>query len=352
MLFLAKPVRAIVISVFALVLASCASIGPGRIDKDQFDYNSSVSSGWQEQMLLNFVKLRYGDTPVFLEVTSIVNQYQLESSVALTLTNSVPNSQALGGKGTYIDKPTISYKPILGEAFTRSLLTPIPPATVFSLIQAGWPADLVFRLVVRSINGIGNTAGVMQGQPRQADPSFQILSDAMRRIQLAGGVGLRIEKIDDRNASLITFRTAHTGDVEKDVLLVRKLLEIAPEQKEIPLVFGAVRQTDRELAMLSRSMLDVMSALAAYIDVPEEHVSEGRASPNLPEDALRLVRVNHSSDVPEDAFVSVPYRGKWFWIADTDLKSKHMLSVMVLLFSLAQTESSGSSGPVLTIPAG
>jgi hypothetical protein len=46
------------------------------------------------------------------------------------------------------------------------------------------------------------------------------------------------------------------------------------------LVFRAVRKTNQELAVLSRSMLDVMTALGAYIKVPENHVVEGRASKN------------------------------------------------------------------------
>lgn len=33
-------------------------------------------------MLLNIIRLRYGDTPIFLEVGSIVNQYILEQELA------------------------------------------------------------------------------------------------------------------------------------------------------------------------------------------------------------------------------------------------------------------------------
>ena len=334
-----------------ILFVSCTSIGPGRITKDQFDYNTSVGRGLQAQLLLNFVKMRYGDTPVFLEVTSIVNQYELESELGLTLINGVPNSQRLGATGTYTDKPTISYAPIKGEAFTRSLLTPIPTETIFSLIQAGWSADVVLEMAVRSINGVSNTVGGYTIN-RQSEKQFQSLTGALRRIQLAGGVGLKVKKQDEQNLSLITFKTAHTNEVEDDILFVRNLLEIDPSLQEIPLVFGSVRQSDQEMAMLTRSMLDIMSALAAYIMVPEIHAVEGRASGNLPADAYRLIRVHNSKEPPDDAFVAVPYHDYWFWIADTDLESKHMLSVMVLLFSLVQTGNVSPVAPVLTIPAG
>ena len=343
--------RLTLILAMVTAVSACTSIGPGKLKSDQFDYTASVARAWQEQILLTFVKLRYGATPVFLEVSAIVNQYQLETEVGVELTSASPDTQELGARGTYTDKPTISYSPIMGEKFTRSLLTPIPPGTVFSLIQAGWPADTVLRIAVRSINGIRNTVGGLAG-PKRADNRFQELVEAVRRIQQSGGVGLRIRNIDDHKVSLLTFRTAHTEHVEDDILQVRELLGIKPQITEIPLVFGSLRESDEEMAVLTRSMMDVMSALAAYIEVPERHVAENRASPNLRSDASNLIQVRSSESPPQDAFVAVPYRNYWFWVPDTDFRSKHMLSVMVLLFSLVQTGDVSPVAPVLTIPAG
>jgi hypothetical protein len=351
MLSSVSPIRYITALFFTILLSSCAGIGPRNLDRDQFDYTASIGRGWQSQILLNFVKLRYGDTPVFLEVTSIVNQYQLESEVGLKLINASLDRQELGAKGTYTDKPTISYNPIMGEKFTRSLLTPIPPETVFSLIQAGWPADLVLKMAVRSINGLRNTVGGLPGR-RSADFRFGELVETVRRIQLEGDVGLRVKQNNNEEVSLLTFRSALTDQSEDDLTRVRELLDIELDQLEMPLVFGAVRQSKSELTVLTRSMLDVMSALSAYIDVPENHVAENRASPNLPDDSSNLIRVHSSAEQPLDAFVAVPYKNYWFWIADTDLESKHMLSVMVLLFSLVQTGNVSPVAPVLTIPAG
>src|SRR5687767_12903841 len=49
-------------------LVGCGGIGPRSIANDRFDYTETLSVSWKQQMLANMVKLRYGDTPVFLDV--------------------------------------------------------------------------------------------------------------------------------------------------------------------------------------------------------------------------------------------------------------------------------------------
>jgi len=124
-----------------VLLAACASIGAGSVNRDRLDYAEALGSSWKEQMLLNIVKLRYADTPVFLEVSSVISSYQLQSQVSLAgtvssgLTPNLPDTVGrgvtVGATGLYTDRPTISYTPLQGDKFTRSLLRPIAPAAVF-----------------------------------------------------------------------------------------------------------------------------------------------------------------------------------------------------------------------------
>jgi hypothetical protein len=56
-------------------------------------------------------------------------------------------------------------------------------------------------------------------------------------------------------------------------------------------------------------------------------------------------------DEPDDAFVSVHYRDYWFYIPDTEFRSKRLFSFLLFLFTLAETGAPGKV-PVLTIPTG
>jgi len=62
-----RPAR-LVFTIFASLLGSCTSIGPATVPHDRIDYGSSIGNSWKEQTLLNLVKLRYGDMPIFLDV--------------------------------------------------------------------------------------------------------------------------------------------------------------------------------------------------------------------------------------------------------------------------------------------
>ena len=66
----------------SLLLCACTNIGPDTIARDRFDYSSSISDSWKRQTLLNIVKLRYSDPPIFVDVGQIVSGYTFETGIS------------------------------------------------------------------------------------------------------------------------------------------------------------------------------------------------------------------------------------------------------------------------------
>ena len=190
------------------ILAGCTGIGPATVARDRFDYTTAVSESWKRQMLLNIVKIRYGDAPIFLDVASIINQYQLTTDLNASFGWSFPpngNNQRISADGNFVDRPTITYTPMTGEKFARNLMTPIAPATVMSLVEGGYPIDLVFRILVHSVNGIQNQFGG-SARARRADPEFYPLLEKLRQNQASGAVALRVKNMENEGALVMVFR--------------------------------------------------------------------------------------------------------------------------------------------------
>jgi hypothetical protein len=352
-----RKARVAGVVVIALLTTACTGVGPGTVARDRFDYVTAISNSWKKQTLLNLVKTRYADAPVFMDVTSVINQYALEGEVNLSagwVESPGLDSRSVGGTARYADRPTITYNPLMGEKFTKSFMTPIPVPGILFLLQSGYAADKVFRLCVHTINGIENSYGALT-IGHEADPRFLELITAMREIQKAGGLGMRVRVSDDNQTFVMFFRRQTDPVVIENVRKVRELLGIDPKVTELEVVYGSHADNDREIAVLSRSMLQVSVDLASYIEVPEADVAEGRVympqrDPAAGPAMSSLIRVRYSPEQPTEAHVAVPYRGGWFWIDDRDVPSKHTFFSYMLLSSLTETGTQ-SAAPIVTVPA-
>jgi hypothetical protein len=236
------------------------------------------------------------------------------------------------------------------------MLTPIPPTAILNLIQGGWPVDRVLAVCVQSVNGIGNRTG-SPAFLREADPQFYHLISELRAIQQEGGISVCLEREEGIVKSVMFLEPSEDQEMKERHLRLKKLLNLAPEADEYRLIYGRVPQSQKDLAILSRSIMEIMLELSTYIDVPQKDLNQGRILPTLPRTVEenggipQLIRIYSSDQMPPDAYLSVLYRDYWFYIDDKDPRSKGMLTFLLILFSLAETGGPTQS-PLLTIPAG
>lgn len=368
------------VALLTLALAACQTVGPGSIPRDRLDYAGAIADSWKEQTLLNIIRIRYFDTPTFLDVASVISSYQLQAEVRFAA-EIFPNAPAdrnrsFGASGLFTDRPTISYAPLTGEKFVNSLLRPIPPQAVFAMIVAGHQADFIFQATVRAINDVYNHSGAT-ARARPGDPAFDEVAAALRRIQQAGALGMRIERrvpareLTSRRGegapglragewigaeeSRLFFRQNVDERTARDIAFVRQALGLDPGARELRLLFGSLRQRDDEIALLTRSIMEILVELAAGVEVPPQHVEEGRvravaARPGGVRAGGPAIRIRSGGEPEPDAYVAVRYRGTWFWVDDRDIDSKRVFTFLRMFSSIAET-GVAPQVPILTIPA-
>ncbi|HSN70753.1 MAG TPA: hypothetical protein VLT59_04560 [Steroidobacteraceae bacterium] len=348
------PLATVVVTAFAI--AGCASIGPRTVTVDRFDYSSAMAESWKQQTLLNIVKLRYVDLPVFVDVASVVAGYSLQTGVNV---NGVVSSSGavqgnyggLGAQGIYTDRPTITYVPLTGEKFLRGLITPIDPKNIFFMLQAGYPADFILALTVESLNGVRNRA-VASGAIRPADPEFVRVLELLRDLQSDGAFSMRVEedKATGSTAVLLFRREDLSEEIRSKGAELRQLLGLPAGVHRFELVYSPVRGEPEEMAVNSRSMLQILTAFATFVDVPQEHIDRQMARASLETEDRLVGRIRSGRERPDSAYAAVEYRDHWFWVADDDFSAKRALMAVMFFFTLAET-GGAERLPLVTIPA-
>jgi hypothetical protein len=348
---------AVAVVLAAGALSGCANLGPSTVPADRFDYSTAIADSWKQQALLNIVKLRYSDVPVFVDVASVVAGYSLQTGVTVAGVMSSRGAVqgdygSLGGQAVYTDRPTITYVPLTGEKFLRGLVTPIDPKHVFFLLQSGYPADFVLGLTVESLNGLGNRS-LAGGRLREADPGFRRALELLRDLQSRGAFGMRVEEDRQKgqNALVLLPREGVSPEVLASGAELRGLLGLSTDSHRFTLRYSPMRGGPEDLNVNSRSVLQILQAFASYVEVPDEDVRSGRATPSAPAaDRPDVGRIRSGAQKPDDAFVAVQYRDRWFWIEDTDFLTKRALTGVMFFFTLADTGGADRL-PLVTIPA-
>ncbi len=344
-------------------LSGCRHFGPRSIVADRIPYNDAIATSWKEQTLLNIVRLRYMDTPFFVDIPQMTSGYTVQGIATANggifppVSNLASFGQQLGAtlnlQGAYQDRPTISYQPQTGSQFIRNLTTPINPGSVMFLLQSGYPADVVFNLTVTSINGIRNRS-VSGAQLRPADPEFTRIVASLRKAQISGNVGIRVDQGKDKKDTVALFFQDKEIDPElaKELADVRRMLRLDPDRRDFRIVFGTSATNPNEIAIVSRSVVQILQDLAANVQVPADHLASGIAPPvGEPEtDSDSMFRVLSCPTKPDDAFIAVCYERHWFWIEKSDSRSKRTMGFLLVLLALADTGAKESL-PVITIQA-
>lgn len=383
-----------------LVSVSGCAIGPTALRGSRPEYNRVIQQTEKEELLLNMVRLRYGEHIKFLQVSSIVSSLNVGASVNASATVpfgtqarldniSGANVANFGAGLNYSETPTITYVPVEGQQFATQILRGASVDNLIALLQSGWNIDRVMSLLVDRMGPLVNDPGAA------TFPQFMELLKLWRTIQSRGDLRfvwfpqadtLLAEKLPASAVNTRVFSATGITNYLKyvpredgtyqllqnfDSVVMELQYANEEEAQRAAMLLGNVSARPRgalveRFALFNatiapnaysepvtvlptnlRSFSDMLFAVTSGVAVPPED-----AAVVLPTDpaAPQLIHVRHSGSSPDRAFVAISYRGRWFAIADTDLDSKVNFGLLLTVLSL-QTTPSGAV-PGLTLPIG
>lgn len=341
----------------ACLATACAQVGPTRLKADQVDYARALGTAKKRAILDAMVQLRFADAPSFLTVSQIIAAYTFDASGGATLnagSGAQPSYALANGSLSYSNHPTFTFTPTTGDAFASAYIRPLAPALVLPLAQGGIPVDLLLRISAQSIDGLRN--GTALGGSRSAGtPGFFQLIHAARRLQLAGELNVELRKENGENHVYLVIAVSGDGPEPEgaaaDRRLLQQLLRLPHDTGSYEIVYGQPPAPGK-IALLTRSVLGILTDLGAQIDVPSASVARGAAKPTvgLIGGETRSTIVVHSGAAPSDPYVAISYDGTPYWIDRDDFDSKYAFTVVQDLMALAEADTS-SKAPIVTIPA-
>lgn len=405
----------LLIALFFIAIQSLGcGFGPRSVVQTRLAYNEAVKTTSEEQFLLNIVRLRYTNTPSSIAISNIADQQELSSefqAIPFFVAGAVDGfrSQSLPQASlSRASRPTLSYTPLDDEEYTQRLFTPISLNGAFYLSRTTWPISTVFRLYLENLNWVSNAETASGPTPRCAPEYAQFLEGvhALQELQDAQLVQLYIDEQeqivagplpDPPNAADTAIKAVEmeleVRKTSEGYVLIKKnsqpMLAIDPAAKlepswetfcrcfQIDPGSSSLKITSEQLTpfennpqenslsvldLETRSLLQVLFFVSHGIDVPNEHVQQGKVPTTCnPDgtmfdwhqvmDGLFRVQSRKSKKRPEEAYVAVFYEGYWYYIDKKDRDTKATFALL-LEVSRLELQSSESNAPLLTLPLG
>jgi hypothetical protein len=347
--------RSIYLLLSTVFLTSCVGmLGPHQLKNDSTTYNRAVQHSNDSQLLLNLVRLRYSDTPTFLQIGIISAAYEFKRTASVKLDD---NDSGFFNDGSYsfgaemIDKPTTSYSPIRGKGFSEEMLTPIKLESILLLNNSGWRIDRVLRTTVQRMNHLKNAPSASGPTPVHA-PDYECFLELMnqfKELEIADAVNIVVDVHPKTGKPAIVIALDSCLPYGHIYTRIWDLLDLDPETYHIRLTpyHGRTRARD-EVLVDTRSPLSLLYFLSQGVIPPAEDEATGRVMVTMDEAGCYfnwssvldgIMTIHHSSPCPDSERTClkgtrVSYRGYEFYIDDRDLDSKATFSMLSQLFAL------------------
>ena len=358
-----RTIITILTFILCITMSACSRFGHKLIPLDSSNYNEAIASSSNEQMLLNLVRLRYREVPVFLAVGSVITQYFYVGSLRAGASFGKPAGGAtneiigVNARMLYAERPTITYSPLTGQEFSQQLLTPIPGELLFSLTQSDWPPEQLLMMCLERLNHLGNLPFGIVPSKAHLKELFKFNHVVRLFIELSKRNSLEMQSDNTKtpNTRILVFKQELDNDSRNMIKELKSILGLDPDQSTFRVTRRLIGRSPDEITIRARSLIALMGFLAGGVEVPAAHVEKKRTEEiSLPVDAefrpiLFPLKIRSSVERPTDAFVAVRHHDHWFYIKHSDHLSKLDFSLLTYLFQM-QSPKAQTLGPMITVP--
>lgn len=326
----------------AAFLISGCHVGSKLYQTSFTQYNNAVRNTLDEQMLANLVRIRYYESPIFLQVSSLNTSFVIGGNIGGSAGANGAYGASIGG--SYEERPTISFSMPESQAYYGRMLAPLSATQVTSLVLAGFDSELIFRTVVRGINGTKNLSSNFDNHGEsESNTHFKEVSSLIKKLISEGIIDMELGGKEtswsspvsvnpqgelskvlllgaasyamSNDAEIVNYpdgswqthryekhmalRFAPSSDTSVDAQRLRELLALKKDRYNFPIVEAEMVNAEKargvlgqspgaldpsinwvEIGLRGRSMLEIMQVASKEVRVPDIDIQKGYSTNN------------------------------------------------------------------------
>ncbi|MCJ2063378.1 hypothetical protein MKK63_11725 [Methylobacterium sp. J-088] len=374
--------------------SGCIGVGPASISSNRAYYNDVLIDTNNQQLLRNIVRVSVQEQPAFTDVAEINATTSVQTSPMGGVTNIGALAGFLGSASsglTYNESPVVKYVPLQGTALIAQFGSPFPGLAIVTLQNTEWPLSSILEFVVNTL-----TPSYLDNY-RAVDALVALNNLGALEINITDNPATIVIKFKP-NGVISDRTIAKSGKQDRTIACLYKKGGSRPADRLWTQLRDIFKQPYRDHIIISSNqsikgsaVFKTRSALGALkladandflFTSPEiaSQVREGNlrsdcfnesyyyftsdTDPNDPdrinalwyEDASNVfgigglqdsrdtayklghtrtfIIIERSEYPPENAYVSIPYKGKWYSINSSDKLSKLNFSFLNELLTL------------------
>ncbi len=357
-----RALAAATLIVAGTLLAGCAAFSGHVLKETRGTLNETAAQTNAEQMLRNIVRLRYGDTPYFLDVGSVSTSATMGATLALSASGTLGLDPTFGvAPGVaFSQTPSFVFAPLAGEKYAKQLLRPLDLRTLALLRAAGFGLREILLVFADAINGVPNAPAATLYAPREVPDwtTFRRVADLIERFESRGWLQIGVDSAAGTPAPgadlVLSVSIDAAASANAEFQEFARLLNLDPQGLTYRVATAAGGGGGRNIALRPRSILAAMRFLSKGVVVPAPDVAAGivpvlRGDGGATFDWNRMldgvIRIASREDAVEGAHVGVRAHERWFYIDTRDLASKQTFALLETAYAL----QAGDVPPVTTI---
>ncbi len=376
-----RKYQAVLFSAILSLVSGCHSVGPKNIDLDRTHYNDIVWQTDLEQLLKNIVRLRYAESTSYFQVTNVTASYSFVQSMAAQVVSpsssegyypAITASPSL----VYSDSPTISYAPLGNAAFIASLEKPVD-FNYFLLLTHGcrFDFDVLSKMMLTKIGPLVNSPSAVSVDVYEIPnykPYYRFV-DSVERMTLAGDIEPTPIYFNKTVGILLHFKNPKSSDAlelkkmvkvpanSPDIIIMPEgeAVIVQPQDGKLVIpnypntlknvVYAQTRSIDAMLIFLSHGVKVPYADIQAHVTM-EGYYPDGSVYNWDPMMKGIITIYNSDSKPTEDVMIRTSVNHHWFYIKNSDVRSKTTLYQMIKLIDLVSVLPPQYQGPSLTLP--